>query len=90
MIKIISVMVAAMLAVPSVCLAATAEASDNTVIDNTEASCDSTGDKSRFYIHLSGRTDVAGLPIKHNERIVVPVFGRQQETRPDGKGGLDK
>ena len=53
MIKIISVMVAAMLAVPSVCLAATAEASDNTVIDNTEASCDSTGDKSRFYIFLS-------------------------------------
>ena len=47
-------------------------------------------DKSRFYIHLSGRTDVAGLPIKHNERIVVPVFGRQQETRQDGKGGLDK
>ena len=47
-------------------------------------------DKSRFYIHLSGHIDVAGLPIKHNERIVVPVFGRQQETRPDGKGGLDK
>ena len=49
-----------------------------------------TEDHSRFYIHLSGRTDVAGLPIEHNERIVVPVFGRQQETRPDGKGGLDK
>lgn len=47
-------------------------------------------DKSRFYIHLSGRIDVAGLPIKHNERIVVSVFGRQQETRQDGKGGLDK
>ena len=51
---------------------------------------DNTEDHSRFYIHLSGRTDVAGLPIEHNERIVVPVFGRQQETRPDGKGGLDK
>ena len=51
---------------------------------------DNTEDHSRFYIHLSGRTDVAGLPIKHNERIVVPVFGRQQETCPDGKGGLDK
>lgn len=49
-----------------------------------------TEDHSRFYIHLSGRIDVAGLPIEHNERIVVPVFGRQQETRPDGKGGLDK
>ena len=46
-------------------------------------------DKSRFYIHLSGRTDVAGLSIEHNERIVVSVFGQQQETRPDGKGGLD-
>ena len=47
-------------------------------------------DKSRFYIHLSGRTDVAGLPVEHNERIVVSVFGQQQETRSDGKGGLDK
>ena len=46
--------------------------------------------QSRFYIHLSGHIEVAGLPIKHNERIVVSVFGRQQETRPDGKGGLDK
>ena len=51
---------------------------------------DNTYDKSRFYIHLSGRMDVAGLPVEHNERIVVPVFGRQQETRSDGKGGLDK
>lgn len=49
-----------------------------------------TEDHNRFYINLSGRTDVAGLPIEHNERIVVPVFGQQQETRPDGKGGLDK
>ena len=47
-------------------------------------------DKARFYIHLTGRMDVAGLPVVHNERIVVPVFGRQQETRADGKGGLDK
>lgn len=47
-------------------------------------------DKTRFYIHLSGRTDVAGLPVEHNERIVVPVFGQLQETRQDGKGGLDK
>lgn len=51
---------------------------------------DNTEDHSRFYIHLSGRTDVAGLSVEHNERIVVPVFGRQQETHPDGKGGLDK
>ena len=51
---------------------------------------DNTEDHSRFYIHLSGRADVAGLSVEHNERIVVPVFGKQQETRPDGKGGLDK
>ena len=51
---------------------------------------DNAEDKTRFYIHLTGRMDVAGLPVVHNERIVVPVFGRQQETRADGKGGLDK
>jgi hypothetical protein len=51
---------------------------------------DNTEDHSRFYIRLTGRTDVAGLPVEHNERIVVPVFGRQQITRTDGKGGLDK
>ena len=51
---------------------------------------DNTEDHSRFYIRLTGRMDVAGLPIKHDERIVVSVSGRQQETRLDGKGGLDK
>lgn len=51
---------------------------------------DNTDDKSRFYIRLSGRVDVAGLSVEHNERIVVPVFGMQQATHPDGKGGLDK
>lgn len=51
---------------------------------------DNTEDHSRFYIYLSGRTDVAGLPVRHDERIVVPVFGRAQETCLDGKGGLDK
>ena len=51
---------------------------------------DNTEDHSRFYIRLTGRTDVAGLSVEHNERIVVPVFGRQQITRTDGKGGLDK
>ena len=51
---------------------------------------DNSEDHSRFYIRLTGRTEVAGFPIEHNERIVVPVFGRQQETRLDGKGGLDK
>ena len=51
---------------------------------------DNTEDHSRFYIRLTGRTEVAGLPVKHDERIVVPVFGRQQETRLDGKGGLDR
>ena len=47
-------------------------------------------DHSRFYIHLSGRMDVAGLPVEHKERIVVSVFGKPQDTRSDGKGGLDK
>ena len=51
---------------------------------------DNTPDNKRFYIHLTGRTSVAGLPVEHNERIVVSLFGKQQETRPDGKGGLDK
>ena len=51
---------------------------------------DGTEDHSRFYIHLTGRKDVAGFPVEHGERIVVPVFGRQQGTRPDGKGGLDQ
>ena len=51
---------------------------------------DNVEDKTRFYVHLTGRMDVTGLPIVHNERIVVPVFGRQQETRADGRGGLDK
>lgn len=51
---------------------------------------DDTEDHSRFYIYLSGYKDVAGLPVEHNERIVVPVFGRRQITRLDGKGGLDR
>ncbi len=51
---------------------------------------DNTEDRTRFYIHLTGRMDVAGIPIEHGERIVVPIFGSLQETRMDGKGGLDK
>jgi prepilin-type N-terminal cleavage/methylation domain-containing protein len=51
---------------------------------------DGSEDHTRFYIHLTGQMDAAGLPIKHDERIVVPVFGCQQETRTDGKGGLDR
>ena len=51
---------------------------------------DGTEDHSRFYIHLTGYKNVIGLPVKHNERIVVPVFGRQQATRQDGKGGLNQ
>ena len=53
-------------------------------------SADNKEDKSRFYIRLTGRTDVAGFSVEHNERIVVPVFGSPQETRADGKGGIDK
>lgn len=51
---------------------------------------DGTEDHSRFYIHLTGYKAVRGLPVEHNERIVVPVFGCQQTTRQDGKGGLDQ
>ncbi len=51
---------------------------------------DGTEDHSRFYIHLTGYKNVAGMPVKHGERIVVPLFGRQQLTRSDGKGGLDR
>lgn len=51
---------------------------------------DGTEDHSRFYIRLKGRTEAAGIPVEHGERIVVPVFGRQQTTRADGKGGLDR
>ena len=51
---------------------------------------DNSEDHSRFYIRLTGRTAVAGFPIRHDERIVVPVFKRQQETPKDGKGGLDR
>ncbi len=51
---------------------------------------DDSEDHSRFYIYLTGEMDIAGLPVKHRERIVVPVSGHQQETRLDGKGGLDK
>ena len=51
---------------------------------------DNTEDHSRFYIRLTGRMDVTGLPVKHDERIVVPVFGCLQETRLDRTGGLDK
>ena len=51
---------------------------------------DNSEDHTRFYIRLTGRMDVAGIPVRHGERIVVPVFGCQQETRSDGKGGLDK
>ena len=52
---------------------------------------DNSEDHTRFYVHLTGRMeDEEGLPVTHAERIVVPVFGYQQETRPDGKGGLDK
>jgi prepilin-type N-terminal cleavage/methylation domain-containing protein len=51
---------------------------------------DNSEDHTRFYIRLTGRAEVARFPIEHDERIVVPVFGQQQETRLDGKGGLDK
>ena len=47
-------------------------------------------DHSRFYIHLTGRMKVAGMPIRHDERVVVSLFGRQQETRTDGNGGLNQ
>lgn len=67
-----------------------AEASDAAPVLSWAKNKDNAEDRTRFYIRLAGRMDVAGLPIRHDERIVVPVFGCQQETRPDGKGGLDK
>ena len=67
-----------------------AEASDAAPVLFWAKNKDNAEDRTRFYIRLAGRMDVAGLPIRHDERIVVPVFGCQQETRPDGKGGLDK
>ena len=67
-----------------------AEASDTAPVLSWAKNKDNAEDRTRFYIRLAGRMDVAGLPIRHDERIVVPVFGCQQETRPDGKGGLDK
>ena len=67
-----------------------AEASDKAPVLSWAKNKDNAEDRTRFYIRLAGRMDVAGLPIRHDERIVVPVFGCQQETRPDGKGGLDK
>ena len=67
-----------------------AEASDTAPVLSWAKDRYGAEDHTRFYIRLAGRMDVAGLPIRHDERIVVPVFGCQQETRPDGKGGLDK
>lgn len=45
---------------------------------------------SRFYVHITGRMNVSGLPVVHNERIVVPVFGHVQSTHQNGQGGLDE
>lgn len=45
-------------------------------------------DNGRFYINVTARKSVAGFPVEHAERIVVPFFGRTQRTEPDGKGGL--
>lgn len=47
-----------------------------------------TTDPGRFYVNVSARKTVAGLSVEHAERIVVPVFGRTQQTENDGTGGL--
>ena len=47
-------------------------------------------DEGRFYINVTARKTVAGFTASHNERIVVPVFGRVQRTESDGTGGLGR
>ena len=47
-------------------------------------------DEGRFYINVTARKTVAGFTASHDERIVVPVFGRVQRTESDGTGGLGR
>lgn len=44
-------------------------------------------DNGRFYINVTARSSSGGIPCVHNERIVVPVFGRTQRTEVNA-GGL--
>lgn len=47
-------------------------------------------DPGRFYINVTARKTVAGFTVGHNERIVVPVFGKVQKSEVNGTGGLDR
>lgn len=47
-------------------------------------------DPGRFYINVSARKTTSGFSTTHNERIVVPVFGRTQRSESNGTGGLGR
>lgn len=49
-----------------------------------------TTDPGRFYVNITARKDIGGFQAQHNERIVVPVFGRTQRSEADGTGGLGR
>ncbi len=57
--------------------------------NNVNGITNSINNIDRFYIHITGRINVSGLPVVHDERIVVPVFGHNQSTPQDGRGGLE-
>lgn len=43
---------------------------------------------NRFFVNIAGRVEVVGLTVRHDERIVVPVFGGVQATEAGRGGGL--
>lgn len=43
---------------------------------------------NRFFINLSGSVTVGGFVVRHDERVVVPLFGRIQPSDPEMGGGL--
>ena len=43
---------------------------------------------NRFFVNLSGSVTVGGLVVRHDERVSVPLFGREQPADPQMGGGL--
>lgn len=43
---------------------------------------------NRFFVNIAGRVDVGGITVRHDERIVVPIFGGVQMTEAGKGGGL--
>lgn len=43
---------------------------------------------NRFFVNIAGRIEVGGITVRHDERIVVPVFGSVQATEAGRGGGL--